>query len=103
HGPLDPSLLPPFPTRRSSDLSGARNPETEQAFQTQRAGERADLTGGAGAAGDVPSTLAALRGGTSPTTITGEFSPEIRALFGAGDRKSTRLNSSHDQISYAVF
>src|SRR5206468_7678388 len=22
---------------------------------------------------------------------------------GAGDRKSTRLNSSHDQISYAVF
>src|SRR5256886_10527261 len=24
-------------------------------------------------------------------------------LFGAGDRKSTRLNSSHSQISYAVF
>src|SRR2546428_8467424 len=23
--------------------------------------------------------------------------------FGEGDRKSTRLNSSHDQISYAVF
>src|SRR2546421_9024644 len=23
--------------------------------------------------------------------------------FGLGDRKSTRLNSSHDQISYAVF
>src|SRR2546421_2028954 len=32
---------------------------------------------------------------------------EQRAPFGdaqlAGDRKSTRLNSSHDQISYAVF
>src|SRR5712664_4668060 len=26
-----------------------------------------------------------------------------RRLHGAGDRKSTRLNSSHDQISYAVF
>src|SRR5206468_6246077 len=26
-----------------------------------------------------------------------------RTLFGARDRKSTRLNSSHDQISYAVF
>src|SRR2546421_11101397 len=26
-----------------------------------------------------------------------------RARFGGGDRKSTRLNSSHDQISYAVF
>src|SRR2546421_13122068 len=25
-----------------------------------------------------------------------------RVLFGCGDRKSTRLNSSHDQISYAV-
>src|SRR3712207_8233176 len=25
------------------------------------------------------------------------------ALFGAGDRKSTRLNSSHANISYAVF
>src|SRR2546421_5690202 len=23
--------------------------------------------------------------------------------YGGGDRKSTRLNSSHDQISYAVF
>ena len=26
-----------------------------------------------------------------------------RSLDGTGDRKSTRLNSSHDQISYAVF
>src|SRR2546430_3433912 len=25
------------------------------------------------------------------------------AVIGAGDRKSTRLNSSHSQISYAVF
>ena len=25
------------------------------------------------------------------------------SLINAGDRKSTRLNSSHDQISYAVF
>src|SRR2546430_14503915 len=25
------------------------------------------------------------------------------SLFGRGDRKSTRLNSSHSQISYAVF
>src|SRR2546430_16972242 len=28
---------------------------------------------------------------------------ESRALLGARDRKSTRLNSSHSQISYAVF
>src|SRR3982750_4967158 len=27
----------------------------------------------------------------------------VAAPYGHGDRKSTRLNSSHDQISYAVF
>src|SRR5206468_7425386 len=27
----------------------------------------------------------------------------VGSFAGAGDRKSTRLNSSHDQISYAVF
>src|SRR5450432_3268267 len=37
------------------------------------------------------------------------FCPEVRhavyrgLLYGRKDRKSTRLNSSHDQISYAVF
>src|SRR5688572_32438833 len=30
-----------------------------------------------------------------------DLHPELRR--GAGDRKSTRLNSSHSQISYAVF
>src|SRR2546427_3614718 len=34
----------------------------------------------------------------SPTSITPSF-----PLGGAIDRKSTRLNSSHSQISYAVF
>src|SRR2546430_7024546 len=29
--------------------------------------------------------------------------PEIPTLMPVGDRKSTRLNSSHSQISYAVF
>src|SRR5688572_31443812 len=38
----------------------------------------------------------------------GEADPELRAEAGRqlvrhGDRKSTRLNSSHSQISYAVF
>src|SRR2546430_5680675 len=28
---------------------------------------------------------------------------ESATAFGSGDRKSTRLNSSHSQISYAVF
>src|SRR2546428_10178877 len=37
----------------------------------------------------------------SASDIRGETRPEEEAA--ARDRKSTRLNSSHDQISYAVF
>src|SRR2546430_10446544 len=52
---------------------------------------------GAGAAGDGV-TGRSLRLGPG-----GEFD-RLRAIFVAlGDRKSTRLNSSHSQISYAVF
>src|SRR5207245_9082993 len=29
--------------------------------------------------------------------------PEVSGIFNLGDRKSTRLNSSHGSISYAVF
>src|SRR2546427_13203446 len=36
----------------------------------------------------------ACRGGSSPSSSSG---------FSTRDRKSTRLNSSHSQISYAVF
>src|SRR2546430_3939589 len=32
-----------------------------------------------------------------------EVDATLPALLGPGDRKSTRLNSSHSQISYAVF
>src|ERR1035437_7344734 len=32
-----------------------------------------------------------------------EISPELRQQLGYTDRKSTRLNSSHANISYAVF
>src|SRR5206468_11922713 len=36
-------------------------------------------------------------------TITDQNGSSVRGSFAAsGDRKSTRLNSSHDQISYAV-
>src|SRR2546430_8108919 len=31
------------------------------------------------------------------------FAPHMGFLWGKRDRKSTRLNSSHSQISYAVF
>src|SRR6266508_6249006 len=46
-------------------------------------------------------------GGRSPRSLLAEgiaFVPQGRNLFGSlSDRKSTRLNSSHVAISYAVF
>src|SRR2546421_10152631 len=44
--------------------------------------------------GRVPMVLLRPRSGRVPIPIRG---------WGRGDRKSTRLNSSHDQSSYAVF
>src|SRR2546427_2154856 len=39
----------------------------------------------------------------SPMPLRPEATPPILCERGLGDRKSTRLNSSHSQISYAVF
>src|SRR2546421_912725 len=47
-----------------------------------------------------------LAPGRSPAPGRGRADPRALARgrrFVVGDRKSTRLNSSHDQISYAVF
>src|SRR2546429_7345548 len=38
-----------------------------------------------------------------PRRITAETERDISNFFWKGDRKSTRLNSSHGYISYAVF
>src|SRR5688572_31485348 len=35
--------------------------------------------------------------------VAGDWHLQHGAVIAAGDRKSTRLNSSHSQISYAVF
>src|SRR2546430_4424183 len=35
--------------------------------------------------------------------VKGETSGHVQRVVSAADRKSTRLNSSHSQISYAVF
>src|SRR3989475_9500476 len=42
---------------------------------------------------------AVVQQGTTEQVIEGPLARPVRA----GDRKSTRLNSSHSQISYAVF
>src|SRR5438552_2221366 len=89
-----------FPTRRSSDL-GRRGLERRR----NRAGN-ADL--GPAVRGGGPAHLA---GGTARVAMIrrawARFARKKRNLFGLGlaigDRKSTRLNSSHQIISYAVF
>src|SRR5690349_23447100 len=67
--------VPSFPTRRSSDLGGRR-----------RARDRAPRR---------PRARLALASGLHRPAVSGDGHQ--------GDRKSTRLNSSHVEISYAVF
>src|SRR2546421_8346551 len=52
-----------------------------------------------------PKLQEAIPGGIYANGFTGPDGRVGAAMmrFGVGDRKSTRLNSSHDQISYAVF
>src|SRR5690606_39693307 len=78
HGPLPDS--PPFPTRRSSDLVAV--------FVGQRGGQHARQALGGQHLRHQVAVLGVLDG-----------HHQLRV----GDRKSTRLNSSHVKISYAVF
>src|SRR5205085_12096729 len=80
--------LPSFPTRRSSDLASASLVAAVDAVAGLLA---------AGAAGS-SSKRALAHASTSVTINSKETEPAAPA-----DRKSTRLNSSHSQISYAVF
>src|SRR5438105_5587729 len=81
HGYAVHRVLHSFPTRRSSDLQAAGRPYREHAG-SGRAGVRRGHLGGRAQSCE-PST--AVHPG------------------GRADRKSTRLNSSHEWISYAVF
>src|SRR5690606_41962783 len=91
---------PSFPTRRSSDLSAAVRLPSAGAGRRRRVGRH-----GASVAGDL-----------QPHRVVGNRRrpPEHHRRLLAGplgrdrgraapDRKSTRLNSSHVKISYAVF
>src|SRR5207247_7468294 len=90
----DPRALPSFPTRRSSDLQGSEPPSLASQDQTHRPGQ--------------------VRGpDRSPFPESAAVDPDTGLLEGfegidqvrlpREDRKSTRLNSSHEWISYAVF
>src|SRR5699024_12394875 len=77
--------LPSFPTRRSSDLHRARGRD--------RRARRAAADRAHRGARRLAADLAGPPQRDDPS----------RARRGRGDRKSTRLNSSHVSISYAVF
>src|SRR5690606_41855890 len=80
-----------FPTRRSSDL-GATSSYPASAWKT--ASESAPGCRQRAGAGHGRQSVA----GYQPAPSAGSGRPA-----GSGDRKSTRLNSSHVKISYAVF
>src|SRR5690606_40426467 len=80
-GPPDHRDLHSFPTRRSSDLGGTRRPPSAGS-----GGRSGGPRHGAGSARPAPSAP-----GHAGERQVGP------------DRKSTRLNSSHVKISYAVF
>src|SRR5690348_18109592 len=84
-----PPRSTPFPTRRSSDL----RPTWVAPLAPQRMWER-----GFGAEAALPRAQARAR--YSERFLAGEV---FRRTAQDQDRKSTRLNSSHPSISYAVF
>src|SRR5438270_6466629 len=92
-----PPRSPLFPTRRSSDLEAVAD-EFLAGADEDRAGI-ADRLGSAGEGGGrrlhgrVGDELLRQDNATRPVAVQAATS----------DRKSTRLNSSHSQISYAVF
>src|SRR5206468_10385246 len=101
HRPSPP--LHSFPTRRSSDLfrhHGQRAPRPRQQLAEIVAGDvlhhpAPGLETVAEAGHRMRAEQMIARAAGLDATGTGEPRAE--------DRKSTRLNSSHDQISYAVF
>src|SRR5205807_10280227 len=88
HCPRHPPHLPSFPTRRSSDLIRPL-PHTGTVQRIQIVFDEGYLT---------PTTTFPL-----PFVNTGGGPDEFGAAILDKDRKSTRLNSSHLVISYAVF
>src|SRR5206468_10632099 len=82
-----PRHLHSFPTRRSSDLSPRLIGKIPSALSNPTRTSVDDRSSKRVRSAAAPSSTARPQGRMSPTR----------------DRKSTRLNSSHDQISYAVF
>src|SRR5206468_8659733 len=100
---VDHPDLHSFPTRRSSDLR-ARTALAKKAGVAVADVTRVTIWGNHSNTQYPDFTNARIKGRPATEVITdrawleGTFVPQVQT-----DRKSTRLNSSHDQISYAVF
>src|SRR5690606_41694054 len=90
-----PRPLPPFPTRRSSDLA--------RAVIRVRIGDGKDRYAGIALGDGEGEPVVALGRGEFEIEIGGDAGHVARRNEPDADRKSTRLNSSHVKISYAVF
>src|SRR5206468_11510934 len=90
-----PPDLHSFPTRRSSDLvQTTSNPPARPAASS--ASRVLPMPGS-------PVIISSAPRPARPAASAESSSARTPARATNGDRKSTRLNSSHDQISYAVF
>src|SRR5205085_11158968 len=95
--PRPPPAPPPFPTRRSSDLF----PDAAQANHAIFY-----VDGKPATVGEVYANLTRVGGAgeaVARAQAAGDDGFIQYASARRADRKSTRLNSSHSQISYAVF
>src|SRR5690606_42143210 len=100
HYSADHAHLRSFPTRRSSDLAprGPRRITLAVGGHAKRAQEFAHLL----KRGEF--VVAALDDGTTRALDVDALDDQLSEDDASGpDRKSTRLNSSHVKISYAVF
>src|SRR5439155_9675030 len=82
-----------FPTRRSSDLPGNTDPGSADWGKT--------ISGMLGKYGVDSTTVDQIR--QRAATMDTALRRQANDVGAQGDRKSTRLNSSHVAISYAVF
>src|SRR5690606_42159875 len=95
------STLFPYTTLFRSDGPPARDPRPRRALGAVRAALPVlPRVGGTGAAARRARDRA---GGLPPGAAHPAVERAPRGLHGHADRKSTRLNSSHVKISYAVF
>src|SRR5690606_41690585 len=92
HPSVDLTDLPSFPTRRSSDLLG----EGDDAELPEQVLDRALRAGEEGEIGGVDAAQFGVLLEHAGRVV-------LRVERDGEDRKSTRLNSSHVKISYAVF